>query len=69
MNLNRVEAQSAIWLKIKQHLEGRIATLRSKNDGDLDILETAKLRGRIAELKALIALDESPVVPVADEQP
>lgn len=67
MNLSPIEAQSLIWLKIKKHMTERLEVLRAKNDGDLDTTETARLRGRIAALKELIALDESPV-PVADEQ-
>lgn len=68
MNLNHVEAQSALWLKLKSYMEEQLDVARRKNDGDLDPFETAKLRGRIAALKALIALEDSPVVPVADEQ-
>lgn len=67
MNLSPIEAHSPIWAKIKQHLQERLEVARARNDGDLDAIETARLRGRIQTLKELIALDESPV-PVADEQ-
>lgn len=68
MNLNRIEAQSALWLKLKGYMNEQLDLARRKNDGNLDQFETARLRGRIAALKELIALEESPVVPVADEQ-
>lgn len=43
------EIHSALWKKIKEHLEERIALNRKKNDGDLTPERTAKVRGRIAE--------------------
>ena len=60
------DRQSSPWLKVKQHLEARLAKLRAENDGDLPIEKTAKLRGRIAEVKALMALDADPA-PLNDE--
>lgn len=68
MKLNAVEKQSALWRKLEQHLTERLATMRQKNDGNLDPLETAKVRGRITELKDLIALGEPSPVDIADEQ-
>lgn len=62
-----MEAQSQLWLKLKKHMQGRIDVLRAKNDGDLDTTETARLRGRIAAIKELIALEESSPIIVADE--
>ena len=49
---------SPTWMKLKLHIEKRIEQLRKENDGDRTELETSKLRGRIAELKALLALDK-----------
>jgi len=46
------------WKKVEAHIESRIASLRTKNDTNLDAVETAKLRGRIAELKRLASLGE-----------
>lgn len=68
MKLNSVERQSALWRKLEQHFNERLATMRQKNDGNLDPLETAKVRGRITELKDLIALGEPGPVDIADEQ-
>ena len=53
-----IERQSAIWLKLKKHYEARLELLRAKNDGNLDAIETVRLRGRIAEIKGLLALDD-----------
>jgi hypothetical protein len=51
------ERSSALWQKIRKHLEARRELLRAKNDGDLDERKTARLRGQIRELKNLMALD------------
>lgn len=56
--LTDLERKSAVWLKLKAHLEARLVTQRTKNDGDLSTDLTAKTRGRIAEIKELIALGE-----------
>lgn len=52
------EVQSPIWQKLVTHANRRLAVLRGRNDGDLDERKTAKLRGRIAELKVFLALGE-----------
>ena len=56
MNLTRLEQSSSVWLKLQAHVNERIDTLRSQNDGELSEVVTAKLRGRIAELKQILAL-------------
>lgn len=56
--LSDTDAHSEAWLRIKEHLEQRLKAYRSQNDGDLDEIKTAKLRGRINELKYLLALDQ-----------
>ena len=53
------DAQNPLWLRLKPYLEERLVMLRTKNDGDLSEIETANIRGRIAEVKSLLALDES----------
>lgn len=68
MTLSDFERHSALWQKISKHLDERVQVLRARNDGDLDNIETAKLRGRIAAIKEIIALGEEPnPVMVADE--
>lgn len=63
MTLSNEERQSALWLKLRAHLEDRLEALRFQNDGDRTPEETAKIRGRIAEVKNMLALD--PPAPAA----
>ena len=49
------------------HMDGRMQQARSMNDAVRPETETAVLRGRINELKALLALNNE--LPVADEPP
>ena len=46
------------WLYIDTWAKQEIDRARSKNDGDLNEIATAKLRGRLSVLKELIALPE-----------
>jgi len=56
--LNSLEAQTPLWRTLKQHLEQRRDQLRSQNESTtLDATATAVLRGRIAELRLLMAID------------
>ena len=52
------ERHTQLWRDLMRHVEDRIAELRQRNDADQDERATAALRGRIAELKALLALDK-----------
>jgi len=63
MNLTVEERTSPLWRKIKEHLEARITGLRTANDGFLDEIETARVRGRIAEAKGLINLESTAQAP------
>ena len=65
--VTELERQSALWLKLKAHVEKRIASLRARNDNDKNAEETAKLRGRIAELKLIAALDNPAVAMEPDK--
>ncbi|PPD48369.1 MAG: hypothetical protein CTY14_02080 [Methylotenera sp.] len=58
--LNAAEKQTALWIKIKAHLEARLETCRKQNDGDADAVQTAKMRGRILEIKSFLALENTP---------
>ena len=66
MNLSTYERESALWKKLEQHLNERLTTLRTRNDGELDAIETARLRGRISQVKEFLALSEAPEH-IADE--
>lgn len=57
------DKNSPLWHKLDAATKGRLESLRRQNDGDLDVLKTAILRGRISELKKLraeLAMDTSP---------
>jgi hypothetical protein len=54
------DSKTALWKKIKAHFEEKLELLRRQNDGNLSEAETQKLRGRIAEVKSILALDKPP---------
>lgn len=66
--LTKLEKDSALWQKLEWHLKETLESLRSQNDADLSAEATAKLRGRIAAVKSMLALGESqePVQPEDD---
>lgn len=52
-----------LWVRLMRHLEEKRAELRSKNDGPLDPIQTAEIRGQIREISRLLALNEDkPIV-------
>lgn len=63
LELTQGEYNSLTVAKLKRYLEARLESNRRKNDGEnLDQVQTAVLRGRIAETKQLLnllAADES----------
>ena len=54
-----------LWLELREHYEKRLYALRVQNDNqELDAIQTAALRARIAECKAFLSLDaDLPVQP------
>lgn len=54
------EKLTPVWRKIVKHYEHRLDELRQQNDSDFNELTTAKLRGRIIEVKVLLALNNDP---------
>lgn len=58
IELSPGERTTGVWVKLMRHFEERLTELRSKNDGPLDATATADMRGRIAEIKSLMALDK-----------
>lgn len=52
------ERQSGLWERLLKHMTQRLAELRTQNDAIKPEMQTAQLRGEIAALKRLIALDE-----------
>jgi hypothetical protein len=54
LELTHADRNSVLMAKLVRHLAARLESHRRKNDGEnLDQVQTASLRGRIAELKQL----------------
>jgi hypothetical protein len=66
IKLTKVEKDSALWAKLRKHLEDRLNSERRKNDNDCTESVTAKRRGRIAEIKDLLLLDSLGPAPAQD---
>ena len=49
-----------LWLRLRERLQARLDLFRRQNDNDMTPEQTNMLRGRIAEIKNLIAAGESP---------
>jgi len=58
--LSESDKRNPLWLRLSDHLRKRLADLRGRNDGPLDEMQTAALRGQIQSLKGLLALAEMP---------
>lgn len=58
--LTESDRNSDTWKRIREHYEGQLQKARNQNDNDQDPVQTARLRGRIAEIKLLLALDKPP---------
>ena len=65
MELTLSEQQSAAWRTVKAHLEMKLAAQRLRLEGPLDLDETNRVRGRIAELKSCLGLERPNESPVA----
>lgn len=55
LNLDQADKNSAAWQKVTSHLEARLDELRQQNDGNLDPIATARIRGKIELAKELLA--------------
>jgi len=64
--LSAQEADSAVWKRIKAEVEKDLDVMRKQNDGDKSAEETAKLRGRIAQLKKLLGYESGPTITPTD---
>jgi hypothetical protein len=54
--LTEIELVSAVWKKLRFRYEARLEMLRKQLEGDKTPEQTTKLRGRIAEINALLSL-------------
>lgn len=61
--LSEAERNSPLWRRLEAHLNESLAQARAKNDVHQPENQTAETRGRIAELKRLIALGK-PIEPL-----
>lgn len=52
------DRQSALWQRYVDYLQKRLEELRKLNDHDATEVETALLRGRIAEVKTLLSIND-----------
>lgn len=66
--LSEHERQSALWLKLKAHLDERLALLRARNDKPRDEAKSNLLRGQLAELKHLLSLNEEKRTPPPEDE-
>jgi len=55
--IQRHESESALWVKLRAHYTARLDLARSKLEGNLTHDETMVLRGRIKEIRSLLALE------------
>jgi hypothetical protein len=59
--LSRADVDSPVWRGLSAHLAAEIDTLRRQNDASLPPERTENIRGRIAGIKAILALaDDKP---------
>lgn len=65
--LDETEANSELWMKLKEHMETRLTALRLKNDVSASLEQTERLRGEIKTYKYLLALDQPAPAMVADD--
>jgi len=60
LRLNATEAALPAWQKVREYADTRLEGLDNLLRSDLDPIDTAKVRGRIAEIERLImSLDPS----------
>ena len=58
--LDLSDKQSACWLRLKDHYQSRLLSLNEQNSGDYNEVDTAKLRGRIKEVKLFLSMGDEP---------
>lgn len=66
--LTEHDKAQGLWLRLKEHLEARLALARIRNDTLLGEYETALLRGEIKCLKGLLALGNDRPVLAGEDQ-
>ncbi len=56
--LNKLELDTAVWKKLKAHLQERLSVMRQQNDIRKSEEDTAFLRGQILAVKELLSLEK-----------
>lgn len=56
MKFTEAERTSSAWVRLEKYLKDELDILRIRNDSDADPIGTAKLRGRIYEIKKILTL-------------
>lgn len=57
--LTESDRLSPTWTRLKKHLQGRLEALHNELEQDLPEEKTAKVRGRLAEVKSLLSLEKN----------
>lgn len=60
---NATDWNTSTWAKLSHEYENRLVALQKELEGDLPENKTAKLRGRIAEVRRILALPRQIEVP------
>lgn len=60
--LTEHEKKNPVWIKLVEHWNERLLSLRKQNDSEKPEASTAKLRGQIAEVKAMLELNNEPKI-------
>ena len=68
MIITELDATSAAWKKVKEWAEKRLEKASRRLEGRLDHEQTTRLRGRIAELRAIVALDKETPAPIETDE-
>lgn len=54
--MKRNDFNTDVWERLEAHLNARLEAMRSRLETDMDAIGTAVTRGRIREIKELLAL-------------
>lgn len=60
-----LDRQSQTWRWLEKHIDARLATLTQALEQDIEPIETARIRGQIAELRKILHAAS----PAAPEEP
>lgn len=67
--LDHNERTSVMWTKLLRHWVDQLARLHLELEGNQDEIKTAKLRGRIAQIRIDMRMADQPIMLMNDEVP